>query len=89
MNLVDFKMDSTFKNQQWNSFMLACYFGKKDVVKLLLDHPRSQTIDFKAKDSNGDDAITITTKRGLKSLAQFLENHPTYPLHFHEVSIVN
>ena len=69
-------VDSTFKNQQWNSFMLACYFGKKDVVKLLLDHPRSQTIDFKAKDSNGDDAITITTKRGLKSLAQFLENHP-------------
>ena len=62
--------------RQWNGFKLACNYGKKDLVKLLLDHPRSQTIDFKAKDIYGDDAITITTKRGLQSLAQFLENHP-------------
>ena len=54
----------------------SCTNGQKEVVKLLLDHQGRQTIDFKARDNDGNTAIEVAFKEGRQSMAKFLQNHP-------------
>ena len=46
-------MEQTNENfvfNQWKEqWIFACIYGKTEVVKILLEHPRSQTIDWNAK----------------------------------------
>ena len=48
-------------------FMWACYFGHKDVVKLLLDHP--ERIELNARDNGGWTAFIWACQKGHKMLS--------------------
>ena len=50
--------------------MVACHKGRKDVVKLLLDH---SDIDLNAEDNTGRTALMIASQRGHQDIVQMLE----------------
>ena len=49
----------------------ACYFGKSDVVKYLLD----TGADYSITDNSGDSALQIALKRGFRDIATMLRNY--------------
>ena len=53
--------------------MAACFFGHKDVVKLLLDH--SKRIELNSKNKFGKTAFTLACKNGHKSVVKLLLDH--------------
>ena len=55
--------------------MFACYYGHKDVVKLLLDHSGSGDINFNAKNSVGSTGFMLACKKGCKDVVQLLLDH--------------
>ena len=54
--------------------MDACQNGRKDVVKLLLDHSDSN-IDLNARDDIGGTAFTMACYNGQKDVVQLLLDH--------------
>ena len=54
------------------ALILACEHGHKDVVKLLLDHPRSENIDINAKYFFGCTALIIACWTGHKDVVKLL-----------------
>ena len=53
--------------------MYACKYGRTDVVKLLLDHPK---IDLNARTNDGSTAHIIACGNGQKDIAELLFDHP-------------
>ena len=51
------------------ALMVACHKGRKDVVKLLLDH---SDIDLNAEDNTGRTALMIASQRGYQDMVQIL-----------------
>ena len=61
-------------NGGWTTitFMLACYKGHKDVVKLLLGH--SEKIELNARNKFGDTALMIAQqRRGNQDIVQMVK----------------
>ena len=62
--------------------MMACEKGHKDVVKILLDHPRSQSIDLNFVDrsgiyrSDGWNGFMLACNYGKKDVVKLLLDHP-------------
>ena len=54
--------------------MFACRFGRKDVVQLMLNHPRSQNIEINVKDNKGNTALMLAKSQGYTSVAKLLQN---------------
>ena len=52
----------------WTAFMEACYYGHKDVVKLLLEH--SEKIDLNARDNCERTAFMIAWECGRKDVVK-------------------
>ena len=58
------------------AFMNACFFGHKDVVKLLMGH--FKRIDLNTTDNDGDTAFMIACERGHKDVVKLLLDHSKY-----------
>ena len=54
-------------------FMLACYYGHKNVVKLLLDH--SERIELNARDDFGKTAFMWSCENGRKDVVKLFVQH--------------
>ena len=54
--------------------MLACFFGHKNVVKLLLDN--SDKIDLNARDNDGVTAYMKACTKGHKDVVKLLLKYP-------------
>ena len=59
----------------FTAFKLACDNGHKDVVKLILDHPRCQNIRINAKDQQGNTALMLANSRGHNDVVKLLQDH--------------
>ena len=59
----------------WTSFMKTCYYGRKDVVKLLLDH-HPERIQVNARDKNWEQtAVMWACENGNKDIVKLLLDH--------------
>ena len=65
-----------------HAFMYACVGGHKDVVKILLDHPRNQNIEINAKDQLGKTALMHARFFGHTDVVKLLQNHLTRSKNF-------
>ena len=59
----------------WTALSLACSEGNKDVVKLLLNHSRSESIDINAKSKDGDTAYSVAKRRRETGIVHLLEEY--------------
>ena len=64
-------------NDGETAFMLACRFGQKDVVQLLLDNG-DRDIELNAKDYGGNTAFQIACFEGHKDVVELLLNYPEH-----------
>ena len=52
--------------------MIACSFGHKDIVQLLLNHSVDRNIDLNARNESGGTAFMIASMNGQKYITQLL-----------------
>ena len=57
----------------YTPFIMACYYGHKDLVKLLLDHP--ERIELNAKVPYGWTGFMFACQKGHKEVVKLLLNH--------------
>ena len=67
---IDLNMSDSYGQ---TALMMACSNGQKDVVKLLLNHPK---IDLNARTNDGSTAHIIACGNGQKDIAELLFDHP-------------
>ena len=51
--------------------MLACKYGRKDVVQVFLDN--SKRIDLNVKDNDGRTALMIASQKGRQDIVQLIK----------------
>ena len=54
----------------WTPFMMACHFGRIDIVKWILDNRKK--VDLNAQDNSGRTAFMLACSNGHKDVVQLL-----------------
>ena len=62
---------------EWSALINTCGLGHKDIAKLLLDHPRSDSINFNGKNHLGDSALLSACNIGHWDVVKLLLDHPS------------
>ena len=57
------------------ALMFASQGGWRDIVELILDHPRCQNIHINAKDQQGNTALMLANSRGHNDVVKLLQDH--------------
>ena len=56
----------------WTALMFAVYFNRRDIAKLLLEHPN---IDINIRDKEGKTALDIATDYSRRNIEKILVEH--------------